>query len=93
MSQFTVTLLEESVDDIKLGKRFYEESEVGVDISSLRLYAGIHSTRFGYHRMLLKCFPFVVYYEKVGDEARVIAVLDMRQNPKSIRDILKNRTN
>lgn len=70
MSRFTVTLLEESIDDIKIGKRFYEMNEVGIgsyfsdsamaDITSLRLYAGIHSIRFGYHRMLLKRFPFAV---------------------------------
>lgn len=101
MSRFTVTLLEESIDDIRIGKLFYEENEVGIgsyfadsamaDITSLRLYAGIHSIRFGYHRMLLKRFPFAVYYEKDEDKARVIAVLDMRQNPKSIREILKQR--
>jgi hypothetical protein len=101
MSRFTVTLLEESIDDIKIGKRFYEENEVGIgsyfadsamaDITSLRLYAGIHSSQFGFHRMLLKRFPFAVYYEMDGDEARVVAVLDMRQNPKNIREILKRR--
>ena len=101
MSQFTVTLLEESIEDIKVGKRFYEENEIGIgsyfadsaiaDITSLRLYAGIHAIRFGYHRMLLKRFPFAVYYEKNESNARVLAVLDMRQNPKSIRDILKQR--
>jgi len=70
MSRFTVTLLEESIDDIKVGKRFYEENEVGIgsyfadsamaDITSLRLYAGIHSVRLGYHRMLLKILSKVV---------------------------------
>ncbi len=101
MSQFAVTLLEESIDDIKAGKRFYEEREPGIgsyfadstmaDISSLRLHAGIHSIRFGYHRMLVKRFPFAVYYEKREMEARVVAVLDMRQNPESIRAILWKR--
>ena len=101
MSRLIVSLLEEAIDDIKLGKRFYEESEPGIgsyfaasamaDITSLRLYAGIHSIRFGYHRMFLKRFPFAVYYETDPKEARVIAVLDMRRNPKSIRAILAYR--
>jgi hypothetical protein len=86
---------------MKIGKRFYEEREEGIgsyfadsalaDITSLRLFAGIHSLRFGYHRMLLKRFPFAVYYEKDEDAARVVAVLDMRRDPKSIRAILEKR--
>lgn len=58
MSRFAVTLIEQSIDDIKLGRRFYEQNEEGIgsyfadsalaDIASLRLYAGIHSIRFGY---------------------------------------------
>ena len=101
MSQFSVKLLEESIEDLKIGKRFYEEREEGIgsyfadsalaDITSLRLFAGIHSIRFGYHRMLLKRFPFAGYYEEDEDEARVVAVLDMRRDPKSIRAILKER--
>ena len=102
MSRVTVTLLEEAIDDIKVGKLFYEKSEPGIgsyfadstmaDISSLRLYAGIHCIRFGYHRMLLKRFPFAVYYETDKKEkALVVAVLDMRRNPKSIRSILEHR--
>jgi len=62
------------------------------DITSLRLYAGIHSVRFGYHRMFLKRFPFAVYYETdKKEEVRIVAVLDMRRNPKSIRSILSHR--
>lgn len=101
MSRFNVELVEESIDDLKVGKLFYEESAPGIgsyftdsamaDITSLRLYAGIHSIRFGYHRMLLKRFPFAVYYEMDENSARVVAVLDVRQNPRSIREILKER--
>ena len=35
--------------------------------------------------MLSRKFPFGIYYTVVGDEVRVHAVLDLRQNPKSIR--------
>lgn len=99
MSRFDVILLDDSIEYLKIGKRFYEKNEPGIgvyftgsamaDITSLRLYAGIHSVRFGYHRMLLKRFPFAVYYDKEGNKVYVVAVLDMRENPDSIRAILK----
>ena len=49
MSRFDVTLLEEAVEDVLIGKQFYEESEAGAgvyfaasalaDITSLSIYA------------------------------------------------------
>ncbi len=88
MSVSDVVLMEEASDDLEAGRRFYEQREPGVgldfvesalsDIVSLRLYAGIHSVWHGYHRMLIKRFPFAVYYDIVSDPARVVAVLDMR---------------
>ena len=58
--------------DLLEGFRFYERQEEGVgsyffetllsDIESLRIFAGIHRRRFGYHRLLSKRFPFAVYY-------------------------------
>jgi len=102
MSRFDVTLLDESIDDLRAGKRFFERNEAGIgeyftdsamaDIVSLRLYAGIHAVRYGYHRMLLKRFPFAVYYEKYGKNVYVVAVLDMRRNSDSIRAILEERS-
>jgi hypothetical protein len=41
--------------------------------------------------MLVKRFPFAAYYEIVEDVARVVAVLDMRRDPESIRAILAKR--
>lgn len=101
MSRFNVTMLEEAVEDVLIGKQFYEESEEGVgvyfaasafaDITSLSIYAGIHSSHFGYFRLLMKRFPFAVYYQKEQNQVEVIAVLDMRRNPKTLRAILANR--
>ena len=101
MKASNVVLLEEASDDLELGRQFYEEKELGIgryfadsalaDLASLRLYAGIHSVRFGYHRMLLKRFPFAAYYEIVEDTARIVAVLNMRRDPKSIRATLAQR--
>ncbi len=78
--------------DLKKGFWFYEGKERGLggyfldsiysDIDSLQLYAGIHPLRFGgFHRLLSGRFPFAIYYKVEVDVARVIAVLDLRQDP------------
>lgn len=101
MKPKNVILLEEAVEDLEIGRCFYEDQEPGVgtyfvtsllsDIASLHLYSGVHPIHFEFHRMLSKRFPFAVYYELVSGVARVVAVLDMRQDPKSIRRALKIR--
>lgn len=97
----TVTLLEEAADDLESGRRFYEECEAGVgvyfldclisDLKSLRLYAGIHSLHFGFHRLLSQRFPFAIYYDVTDDLARVAAILDMRRDPAWLRKELSER--
>lgn len=92
----TLSLAESDLYD---GFLFYERQECGVgsyfiesltsDIESLRLYAGIHGKVYGYHRMLSKRFPFGIYYDINGDEARVWRVLDCRREPRWIREQLK----
>jgi plasmid stabilization system protein ParE len=98
-----VVLLDEALEDLEAGRRFYDDQEDGVgvyfvnsllsDISSLALYSGIHSSHYGYFRMLSKRFPFAIYYEVVGELTRIVAVLDMRQNPGNIRSALSRRDN
>ena len=76
----TLRILSLAEADLLNGFRFYERQSSGVglyflesltsDIESLRLYAGIHRKVFGYHRMLSKRFPFVVYYDLHEDEIR-----------------------
>lgn len=96
-----IVFLDEAVEDIVLGKQFYNNQEVGIgdyffgsiisDSESLRLYAGIHGKQYGYFRLLSKRFPFAIYYDMSGLTARVIAVLDMMRNPNSIRRALTTR--
>jgi hypothetical protein len=96
-----VIVLDEAADDLGDGIAFYDAQDQGVgryffdsvvaDIDSLLLYAGIHSVRLGYHRMLATRFPFAIYYEIVDDVARVVAVLDMRRDPAWIRKELEER--
>lgn len=81
--------------DLLEGYAFYEAQQAGVgeyfldslfaDIDALTLYAGIHAQPNGrLYRALAKRFPFAIYYDIVDEAARVIAVLDCRQNPASI---------
>jgi hypothetical protein len=96
-----VFILEEALEDLQIGSDFYEEQEEGIgdyfsssllsDIKSLRLYAGVHPKVYGFYRVLAKRFPFAIYYDLSEDIAQIIAVLDMRQNPKSIKERLQEQ--
>ncbi len=96
-----VNALKESVEDLEEGQLFYDRKEPGIgdylfdslisDIESLRLYAGIHSKRFGFYRMLSKRFPFAIYYDINDDIVFVVAILDMRRDPALIRRKLERR--
>ena len=93
-----IVILDEAIDDLIQGARFYDRQEAGLgeyfldsryaDIESLQLYAGIHLVQFGKHRLLSKRFPFGIYYTVEQDEVRVFAVLDRRRDPAWIRDRL-----
>jgi plasmid stabilization system protein ParE len=95
----TLKILESAVEDLERGRRFYARHGQGVgvnfldslfsDIDSLLLYAGIHPKSFGYHRLLSTRFPFAVYYLIEDTVVIVYRVLDLRQDPESIRDYLK----
>ena len=90
-----IKILSIAEDDLEEGYRFYESQADGLgtyfldtlysDIDSLAYFAGIHRIVLGYHRLLSKRFPFVVYYHVANDVAIVFAVLDCRRNPSWIR--------
>lgn len=96
-----VAVLEFAERDIEDGFAFYEFRQPGLgdyfldsvsaDLDSLVLYAGIHRRLHGFHRLLTHKFPFAVYYEVAGEEARVWAVLDCRRNPAWIQRTLSGR--
>lgn len=70
-----------------MGDYFFDS--VFADIDSLKLYAGIHPKVFGFHRMLTQRFPYAVYYEFTNKETAIVwRVLDLRQDPESIRGAL-----
>lgn len=100
MKRRSVVVSEDAVIDIEEARAFYERQERGLgeyftsclvsDLESLSFFAGIHSVRLGYQRMLLKRFPFAVYYDVLEDIVMVVAVLDMRRSPSNIEKRLKS---
>ena len=86
-----IRVLETAKDDLREGWKFYETKAAGLgdyfldciqaDVRSLRIYAGIHETAEGFHRMLAKRFPFAVYYLIEEQRVDVYAILDCRRDP------------
>ena len=96
-----IVVLEEAVEDIEQGRKFYDLQENGVgdyfedtilsDIESLGLFHGIHSKHFGFHRQLSERFPFGIYYRDMPEYTEVFAVLDLRRDPYLITKTLASR--
>ncbi len=96
-----IKLLSAALEDLSDGRLFYEKQGEGLgeyffdslfsDIDSLMLYGGIHPKVFGCHRMLSKRFPYAIYYKlEEGQVVVVWRVLDLRRDPRKIRQSLKN---
>ncbi len=96
-----IIALEEVALDLKIAEEFYEKqsNRLGAyfrdsiisDIESLRLYGGIHSKFFGLYRLLSKRFPYKIYYEIKDSIVIIIAILDLKQNPKNISLYISSR--
>ena len=94
-----IVILRSAIEDLARGRDFYDQQGEGLgdyfeesltaDIDSLRLYAGVHVTANGYYRMLSDRLPYAVYYEIVGEQIRIRAVLDCRRDPKWIRSRIR----
>lgn len=96
-----VALMLEALEDIAAARKFYDaiESRVGdyfinsifADIEGLELFHGAHSKQFGLHKMNAKRFPYGIFYRETETETQVVAVIDLRRRPSTIRKMLKNR--
>ena len=86
-----IRILELAKEDLREAWKFYDKSSPGLgdyfldciqaDVSSLEKFAGIHEVIAGFHRMLVKRFPFAVYYLIESQTVDVFAVLDCRRDP------------
>lgn len=93
-----IRLLAEAERDLEIGADFYESQKTGLgvyftdclssDIESLKLFAGIHEQYHGFFRSLSKRFPFSIYYKVNEDCVEIHAVLDARQDPRTINAAL-----
>ncbi len=101
MKNRKVIISDDAIADLDSGKAFYDSRETGVgdyfidclisDLECLTYFAGIHTTQYGYFRMLSKRFPFAIYYETTDTVAIVVAILDMRRVPTWLKDQLDSR--
>ena len=95
-----IRILPNAISDLEFAADFYESQSEGLgdyfltslvsDIESLKLFAGIHEKYFGFDRLISKRFPFAIYYQLNDEFVDVIAILDCRQNPKTIENRLKD---
>jgi plasmid stabilization system protein ParE len=93
-----IRLLEAAKDDLRSGWSFYERQSSGLgntflaaidsDVQTLALYAGTHLKLAGFYRMLIKRFPFALYYLVNESSIDIYAILDCRRDPIWIRDRL-----
>jgi len=89
-----IRLLETAKEDLREGWNFYDLASAGLgdyfldciqaDVRSLEVFAGIHEMSEGFHRMLVKRFPFAVYYLIEGKVIAIYAILDCRREPEWI---------
>ena len=94
-----IEILSIAMGDIQSGQQFYEQQQEGLgayfldslfsDIDALLLYAGIHQQFFGYYRALSKRFPYAIYYQVSGQTIQVWRVLDCRQKPSRVENVLR----
>jgi len=89
----TVNILDAASDDIYDGYCFYEKRQLGLgayfyaavrdEIASLESFAGIHLMVGRCHRLIMKRFPYSIYYvlDHDADEATVLAVVGDRRDP------------
>jgi len=95
----TILILDNAKLDLVDGYYFYERQQEHIgdfflnclysDIDSLRLYSGIHKKRHEFYWMLSKRFPFAIYYEIEDGKILVHAIMDCRQDPKTIEERLE----
>lgn len=93
-----IRLLDGAKEDLRNGWFFYERQAPGLgdgfldaveaDVRQLPAYAGIHLQVDGFHRMLIRRFPYALYYLIEEGSIDIYAILDCRRDPTWIREKL-----
>lgn len=96
-----VLITQSAEQDLADAADFYEGQDAGAggcfmrhmvaEIDSLSSIGGIHSRRWGYHKMPTKRFPYLIYYFIKDDTVHVRAVVDGRRDPARIRQTVIQR--
>lgn len=96
-----VIILSSASDDLEGARLFYESQSAGwgehcVDsvltaLASLAEISGVHTRHHGYHRMINKTFHLGIYYREHADDTLVVAIFDLRRDPRWIRKQLGQR--
>ena len=96
-----IVVAEPAEKDLSAGMDFYERQEEGAGIyfanhvkeaiRSLAIYHGIHMKRYEVFCLLIPKFPHAVFYREHQDLTEVIAIVDLRRDPKSIARQLRHR--
>jgi len=99
MKTYSLIFTELANRDLIDAKKFYETQaqnigayfiqSVLLDLESLKFYAGIHERKNDYFKMLVKRFPYAIYYDIENETVIIHAILDLRQNPLKIEERLK----
>lgn len=94
-----IRLLDGAKADLRNGWFFYERQAPGLgdrflgaieaDVRQLPANVGIHLEVDGFHRLLIKRFPFALYYRVEENSIDIYAVLDCRRDPNWIQERLK----
>jgi plasmid stabilization system protein ParE len=102
---FQITVSEYAKNDLEKAYEFYEKQLRGLgkkmintiltEIEMLEFYGCLHQIYYGYHRMISKKFPYAIYYNcnKKEKSIIIVAILDLRRNPKAIYKYLKGKNN
>ena len=96
-----VLITKSAETDLEEAADFYEGQEAGAgdyfmrhivgEIDELAGTGGMHSRVWGYHKALVKRFPYLIFYFIRDDAVHVRAVLDGRRDPARIRRIVVQR--
>ncbi|RYD54171.1 MAG: hypothetical protein EOP83_22425 [Verrucomicrobiaceae bacterium] len=96
-----VRLSKKAADDLWDAVDFYEFQESGAgdllfamlmqEMRRLERSHGHHRIRHGFHKLTTAKFPHAIYYLEMADEIVVMAIIDERRDPESIRKELSRR--